>query len=148
MHQRDERQQLVRDWVQRAFSPILANPADVKERARRVLEEALELYQSAGGVYTDVAPLAQRTFSRPVGSLEQEAGQVGVTLLALNSLGSIDMLERMEVRNLLSRPASYYTGRMAFKVLTTPQFYDPSEQVVAHKWLQANEPSILKELAE
>lgn len=147
MTPRDERQLFIRDWLQRAFGPVLVCPTDPLERSRRILEEALELYQSVGGKQTDVAILAQRTFSRPPGSPEKELGQVGVTLLAMGAMfSSTDMLERMEVQEILSKPSQYYTGRMAYKVLTMPGFYLDSEQAASRRWLEANEPVILQEI--
>lgn len=134
---RDERQGLVRDWINRVFGPVLVSPADPLERARRVLEEALELYQSVGGKEADVPVLVQRTFSRPVGQWQEELGQLGVTLLAFNN-EPVDMLERMEVRKLLNKPTDYYTLRMAKKILAMPQFYLASEQTAAQKFINAS----------
>lgn len=129
MNQRDERQALIGEWVSRAFSPVLINPNDLLERSRRVLEEALELYQSVGGVRSTVDLLADRTFSRPRGSAEQELGQVGITLLAFaNAAGlSADRQEQIEVFQALRLPASYFTCRMAKKMLSQLALYQPSE---------------------
>jgi hypothetical protein len=73
-------------WVKVCFGEEVA--LNQAERRHRFLEEALELFQSAGGNTQEVAELANYVFSRPVGDYVQESGGVSVTHAALcNALG-------------------------------------------------------------
>lgn len=75
----DELQAKVKDWIVYVFGePILY---DRKERAMRVLEEAMELAQAEGVTFVDMERLALRCMSRPAGRPNEEAAQVMVTLL-------------------------------------------------------------------
>jgi NTP pyrophosphatase (non-canonical NTP hydrolase) len=56
---------------------------DPVERAKRVVEEALELGQAAGLTAADAADLVKYVFSRPVGDPRQEIAGVLVTTLVL-----------------------------------------------------------------
>lgn len=138
MKERDFRQRLIQDWLHRAFDSVLTDPAAPLERARRVLEEAIELYQSVGGSAGDIEYFVQRCYSRPVGKPEQEAGQVGITLLAFGSSlqMSIDMLERMELERIMNLKSSFFTERMAKKILYHPPFYSDLDVSRATAYLQ------------
>lgn len=77
------------DWVVACFGPEVA--VDRAERARRFLEEALELAQAAGCSADMVGQVAQHVFSRPPGTVGQEVGGVMMTLAALCSAHGLDM---------------------------------------------------------
>ena len=73
-------------WATACFGEQAA--LDQTERRHRFLEEALELFQSAGGTTQEVAELANYVFARPVGDPVQELGGTSVTLALLaQSLG-------------------------------------------------------------
>ncbi len=78
---RDERQCKVSEWCAAAFGADHAN--SVPQRAVRLLEEAIEAYQAAGADPVMAHKLIDFVFSRPAGSLAQEIGDVGLTLLAI-----------------------------------------------------------------
>jgi hypothetical protein len=60
----------------------VASALNRKERALRVLEEALELAQAEQVDCTQASCVLGRVYSRPVGDPVQEAGGLGVTVLA------------------------------------------------------------------
>jgi hypothetical protein len=76
-------------WVRSCFSAAVAK--DVRERACRFLEEAVELAQSCELTREDAHTLIDYTFDRPVGQREQEVGGTMVTLAALCSALRINM---------------------------------------------------------
>lgn len=76
---RNARQKGVYEWVRNTFG--LAN-AETKERARRFVEEAMELAQAEGLTLAEVASLANYVYHRTPGEPWSEAGGVGTTLLA------------------------------------------------------------------
>ena len=101
-------QSRVAAWVRSAFGD--AAMIDRWERAARVLEEAIELAQSQGMSEPDVARIAYRTFSRPIGQPHQEAAQVMVTLLAWAASAGVDLdsvtaeeIERIEQPEVMAR---------------------------------------------
>ena len=74
-------QAVVEGWVRRTFGDkIMDNP---KERATRVLEEALELSQAMDVPREEVLRLVAVIYDHPVGEVPQEIGGLIVTLLAL-----------------------------------------------------------------
>lgn len=81
---RDERQQLIMNWIRDTFGVIPGLDVESpRERAMRFLEEAIELCQAAGLTQGDVYSMARYTYGRPAGVLSQEVGGVTVTLYAL-----------------------------------------------------------------
>jgi hypothetical protein len=93
----DRWQMRVAAWVLGTFGhSVLMNR---RERAMRVLEEALELAQAEGLGVVDVQRLTERVFSRPVGEPGQEGAGVAVTLFAwASSAGaSVEALMREEL---------------------------------------------------
>lgn len=64
---------------------------DRRERARRLVEEAIELAQAEGVPEHEVALIAQRVFSRPIGDPVTEGGDVGLTYLAWTHAAGLDM---------------------------------------------------------
>ena len=85
---RRERQASVARWVSKLFGP--AQAADVKGRATRMLEEAIEAAQAAGVSEDVVGKLTRRVYDKPAGDLRQEIGQVGLTLLAFSAAAGFD----------------------------------------------------------
>lgn len=66
-------------WAEETFEGIEGWETP-QERARRLLEEALELAQASGVTQQQAHELTSYTFSRPVGELAQEIGQVQICL--------------------------------------------------------------------
>ncbi|MGI2031963.1 hypothetical protein ACRQ1B_06175 [Rhizobium panacihumi] len=81
---RDARQRDVLQWIVATFGDLPNfDPLDEKERARRFLEEALELGQALGLEVDDVQRISSRVYSRLPGLPSQEVGGVCVTLMGL-----------------------------------------------------------------
>jgi hypothetical protein len=105
------RQQVVQDWCIRAFGRDHAT--SLPQRAIRLLEEAAEAFQAAGGDPAMAHRCIDVVFSRPVGKLGQELGGIGVTLLALAEAGGLDAdaEEQRELDRVLARPIEEFTRR-------------------------------------
>ena len=101
---RPERQQLVTDWCRRAFGR--ESQEDRGKRALRVLEEAIELFQSEGGSRAQAEALLDRVYARAAGEPHQEVGGISVTLLSYCSAAglSADSCEVAEIERVLKRP--------------------------------------------
>ena len=76
---RDTRQASVYLWAKKTFGEIAAR---LPERVSRLTEEVLEFAQACGIAKSDVLRLVDYVYARPVGDPRQEAGGVGLTLLA------------------------------------------------------------------
>jgi hypothetical protein len=76
---RDNRQRAVLQWVSDTFGQPSLTPM---ERAFRVLEEAVELAQAEGMARERAIDIVEYVFRKPPGTHSQEAGGLGVTLLA------------------------------------------------------------------
>lgn len=108
---RDKRQQEVADWCAAAFGADHAN--SIPQRGVRLLEEAIELYQAAGGAEEMARRLVTFVFARPFGAIGQEVGGVSLTLLALCQAAGISA-EAEEVREfarVLAKPLSHFKAR-------------------------------------
>jgi len=90
------RQTLALVWVRKAFGFESTQP---KERAFRLLEEAMELAQAEGCSLDDCQLLLQQVYTRPMGAVSTEMGDVAFTLLAYAQSRSLD-LERYEAERL------------------------------------------------
>jgi len=114
--QRSGRQSAVGAWVARTFGRWAAD--SMVERGMRLLEEALEAAQSAGVSRSVAARLLERVYSRPAGDLREEAGAVGVTLLALAHAAGFDAdaAEAAEVSRVMAMPGEQIAQRHAAKV--------------------------------
>lgn len=109
------RQRRVNEWAVDAFG--VGQAINPKQRALRLLEEAVEAYQAVGGDKVIAHLTVDIMFERPVGNPVQELGGVGVTLLALAaSLGvSADQEEAREIARIFSKPIEHWTARNAAK---------------------------------
>ncbi len=107
---RDRRQQRVVEFVRTAFG---ARNMDRKERAARVLEEALEIAQVEGMTIAEIAKLGNHVYAKSIGVAEQKAGGTSIALLAYcASIGmSADAVESSELQRLLSKPVEYFRAR-------------------------------------
>lgn len=108
---REDRQRTLSEWAQAAFGAQQAS--SLPQRAVRLLEEALEAYQAAGGDRDMARQLVDFVFGRPVGSLHQELGGVGVCVLLLAAAANLsaDTEERREIDRVLSKPLAEFTQR-------------------------------------
>ena len=96
-------QAVVEGWVRRTFGDALMdNP---KERARRVVEEAIETLRVAGVSQQEAQALVQAVYAKPPGELRQEIGGVVVTLLALCAHHNmrLDDTAKTEISRILSK---------------------------------------------
>lgn len=108
---RVERQADVTLWAIAAFGEEQAtNPV---QRGLRLLEEAIELFQSVGGDVAQAHKLVDYIFARPPGAPAQEVGGVSVCLLALCSALniSVDDEERRELARVLAKPIAEMKAR-------------------------------------
>ncbi len=108
---RDYRQAAVAAWCAAAFGQDHA--ASLPQRGIRLLEEAIEACQAAGGEREMAHKLVDYVFDRPPGSLHQELGGVGITTLALAAAAgdSADGAEADELMRILAKPIEHFTIR-------------------------------------
>ena len=108
--ERDGRQQAVFQWARETFGEAASTPS---ERALRLLEEAIELAQAEGVALDRVTAVAEHVYLKPAGQPEQEAGGVGLTLLAYcESRGfSADGAEERELERVLAIDPAHFRER-------------------------------------
>lgn len=114
--ERDRRQAVVVDWGARCFGPD--HMADKIVRAARFFEEAAELVQAVGLSREHAMRAFDHVYGRDPGDLWQEAGGVGVTLMALcNAIGlSADGCEVREINRCLSKTPESFAARNRAKI--------------------------------
>lgn len=102
-------------WVQDRLG--LRCLLDRKERALRIVEEAIELAQAEGVGAPDVERVAARVYSRPAGEPAQEFGGIGVCCLAYDYAARIDftLAVATEVARIESVPADVTRAKHAAK---------------------------------
>ncbi|UIN38382.1 hypothetical protein [Methylobacterium oryzae] len=112
---RDKRQTVVRDWITRVFGLRTLN---LRFRAERVLEEALELAQAAGYPQEKIAALTAKVYANPPGEVGQEAGGLGLSLLAFCDTAQIsaDECEEREIMRVLSKSTAHFKARIERKI--------------------------------
>lgn len=109
--EREARQAKIFAWAQAAFS--IEQATSLTQRGLRLLEEAIETFQAAGGDPAQAHQLVGYVFEQPAGELGQELGGVGVCLLALGAAAglSADAEEQREVTRVLAKPVEEFTRR-------------------------------------
>lgn len=107
---RDDRQKKVYEWCLAAFG---TDHVSVAQRAVRFLEEAIELAQACGARQEMVERLVRHIYAQPQGTVVQELGGVGLTLLALaQSAGmSAELAEVTELNRVLAAPLEHFAAR-------------------------------------
>lgn len=102
-------------WAVATFGPIAAERT---ERGARLVEEAIEAAQACGVSIQQVQRIAERAYSRPVGALNKEIGQVGMTLEALAEVSGLDVDQEIERewQRVQAIPAEHWAKRHAEKV--------------------------------
>lgn len=112
---RDERQTRVVEWTRAAFGD--AEALGVQQRAIRLLEEAVELFQACDGDRNMAHDLVNYVFNQPTGEVGQEIGGVSVCILALAAAAgySADAEEVREVERVIAKPLEHFRARNAAK---------------------------------
>jgi NTP pyrophosphatase (non-canonical NTP hydrolase) len=112
---RDQRQAMITNWAEMAFGR--AEATSVPQRGLRLLEEAIEAFQAAGGDEAIAHKLVSFVFARPPGAVGQELGGVAVTVLLLASAAklSADEEECREMHRVLAKPLAEFTKRNSDK---------------------------------
>lgn len=103
------------EWARVAFG---ASEVDnLPQRALRLLEEAVELFQACGGDPAMAHKLVDFVFERPAGLVGQELGGVAVCTLVLAEVAgcSADGEEVRECERVLAKPVEHFTERNAAK---------------------------------
>ena len=97
----------VHDWVRRTFGEGALND---RERALRLVEEALELGQALGLTVDDVEATAKHVFARPVGHAPSECGGVVIMLevLAEHLNCDLQLQANAEWHRINSLPQSHF----------------------------------------
>lgn len=116
---RDRRQLAMLEWAHRTFGGIENfDPCAIEERARRFLEEAIELCQAVGVTREDTATVADYVFGRAPGQPAQEIGGVMVTLACLAEvLGeSVCAAELTEWERVQSKSKAHFEARHRAKM--------------------------------
>lgn len=106
----------VYNWVITYFGRGVAT--NTKERAKRLLEEAIELAQCENISLEEVNLLAKHVFAKPIGEPAQEVGGIGVTLLAYCASKRLDPEEeeQREIDRIWLKPVGYFRARHQRKV--------------------------------
>ncbi|MDB4876422.1 MAG: hypothetical protein JWM41_2868 [Gemmatimonadetes bacterium] len=111
---RDSRQSAAAEWVRTTFGDSAMRTS---ERLARFYEEATELAQSLGADAAFLSRIIDVVYSRPPGVASQEAGGVGLTLLALAEAEgfSAEVSEARELERVLSKSRDHFRARQATK---------------------------------
>jgi NTP pyrophosphatase (non-canonical NTP hydrolase) len=113
---RDLRQATIVEWGTRCFGE--EHMRDQIVRAARFIEEAAELVQAVGLSKEHAIRALDHVYSREPGKAWQEAGGVGVTLMALcNTLNlSAEDCEIREVERVMSKDPQHFALRNQEKI--------------------------------
>jgi NTP pyrophosphatase (non-canonical NTP hydrolase) len=112
-------QRIMWDWGGRAFGH--SHMLDLKTRALRMVEEAIELAQAAGVNESDLHSLTTQTYARPRGAVAQEIGGVLVTTAVICELIGTTVSEEMEreARRVLNVDLEVFAARNKVKMTAT-----------------------------
>lgn len=125
---RTTRQRYAMAWAKAAFGT--EQSTSLHQRALRLLEEAVELYQasaaatqgSTGSTWMDTArarahELVDYVFERPVGAIGQELGGIAVCMLVYAEAADLDVddMEVKELHRVLNKPIEEFAKRNAAK---------------------------------
>lgn len=144
---RDDRQRAVVKWAGETFGAASLTSA---ERAMRVIEEAVELVQAEGIPIGRVLTVVDHVYRKSPGDPAQEAGGLGVTLLAYCAVRGIsaDREEVREVERVLSIDPEYFRARhnakadagIAVHAPAGVAALEPGESLVLHLKTQRDQP--------
>lgn len=118
---RDDRQAKVYEWCIATFGRA---EQELRERAIRLVEEAIELAQAEGVGEGTLRNLLEVVYSKPAGNAAQEAGGVGTTLLAYCQAKGIsaNRAEKEEWDRVREIDPEYFRERHAKKVVAGVSF--------------------------
>jgi hypothetical protein len=108
-------EQRVEDWVRTRIGDAHMHP---KERAMRLLEEAIELAQAEGIKHSDVLAQVGHVYLRPPGEPSQEAAGVAVCLLGWCAAtgNRLKDLAFREIERIEAKPVDQIRGSVARKM--------------------------------
>lgn len=116
---RDRRQQAMLQWARDTFGGIENfDPCSIEERARRFLEEAIELCQAVGVTRQETDTVADYVFGREPGRPAQEIGGAMVTLNCLAEVldESVCKAELDEWQRVQSKSKAHFEARHRAKM--------------------------------
>lgn len=92
--------------------------AETDERARRCVEEAIEMGQAAGLPLTTIIKIAARVYERPAGDVRKEMAQVGFTLESMAASLDFDLHAGIdaELHRALTTPPEVWQERHKAKI--------------------------------
>lgn len=107
--------QKVLAWAVSVFGPVAT---DRRERAIRLVEEAVEVAQAEGVPLEVLERVARRCYSRPVGNVADEVGAVVLTLEALAANIGVDLEEAgdRELARVTALDPVFLAGRHQAKI--------------------------------
>jgi len=107
---RDRRQAAILDWTQRTFGHATTA---IAERINRFIEESVELAQAEGMPIDVLRSIVDHVYAKKPGDPFQEAGSVGVTLLAYCSAKGIsaEAAEVAETHRVFAIDPEYFRKR-------------------------------------
>lgn len=114
---RSKRQAAINRWAIKCFG--VAEALSLPQRGLRLAEEAIELAQAVGTDPTKLHVLIDYVYARPPGTIEQELGGVGVTVLALAAAAGVSAndCEIAETRRVLAKDPVHFAQRNTEKNL-------------------------------
>ena len=126
--ERDRRQEHVAQLCVKCFGP---ESLHYKERVTRLFEEVVELAQAEKLPHELLIKIIGYVYARPTGDFVQEAGGVGVCLLAYcaSRKMSADICERNEIARVehhLEQDPEHFMRRQAAKVASGVTTHEPS----------------------
>jgi len=112
---RNNRQTAILQWANTTFGAATAD--NTGERIRRLIEEAVELAQAVGLEADAIKDIVDHVYAKPHGHINQEIGQVGVSLLGLSEHLHIsaDDEERKEFERITALPPEHWQARQNAK---------------------------------
>lgn len=128
----------VAEWVNTRIGPEHMHP---RERAMRLLEEAVELAQAEGIAYDQVDRQVAHVYSRPAGEPAQEAAGVAVCLLGWCAAtgNRLNDLALAEIERIEAKPIEQIRGSLARKadadLVTAVPVSSPSDTALLD-WLE------------
>lgn len=114
-HLTPERPAAILAWAVATFGDYARKP---DERARRLLEEVVELVQSLSVTKYDVWKIVERTYDRLAGDPVKELAQVGLTVECMAAcLSVVDLSDAIDVEfaRIRAKSAEHWKGRAAEK---------------------------------
>lgn len=108
---RAKRQAEGAQWCADTFG--IEHQSSVRQRGVRNLEEAIEVYQAAGGSRAMALKLVTHVFANEPGNLAQELGGLGLTTLLLAAAAGLDAdeCEAKELARVQSKSAEHFRKR-------------------------------------